>query len=254
MPKTTSKKALRMKLSAQIRDEVHFTADQIRAKRSSFVVFNEWNQNELTPKEKALLWDAMFRYNTTGEEPDPDTLENRFIKLIWLNMKRVFDQNLVNYGAKVKQSEINNRVSHLLAQMEKGEVFADSKLSNDMSFFGSDSAPFESDTGHDSVPVPSPKNKYKNDPINEPDSAAEAALTAWEGINGPLPSETARTSIRNMIIEFGRNRVFSELESHPLKDVNDVAQALVEIKNCLSDNSDEKMGELLLLQKKQIVS
>lgn len=241
-----------MKLSAQIRDEVHFTPDQIRKKRTSFVVYNEWNQNELTSEEKALLWDAMFRYNTTGEEPAPETLENRFIKLIWLNMKRVFDQNLVNYGAKLKQREINNRVAHMLAEMEKGKVSENSKLSSDMSFFESDSAPVGSDTGHD--PVPEPVPEPKNNPINEPDSVAEAELTAWEEVNGPLPSPTARNSVRNMITEFGFDRVDNELKAHPLKDVIDVTKALVDMKARLFETSTEKMGELLQMPKNHAVS
>lgn len=262
MPKTSSKKTLRMKLSAQIRDEVHFTPDQIRKKRTSFVIYNEWNQNELTSEEKALLWDAMFRYNTTGEEPATETLENRFIKLIWLNMKRVFDQNLVNYGAKVKQSEINNRVSHLLAQMEKGEVLEDCKSSNDMFLFESESGHDGAKTGHmesesaqigsnmghdpDPVPVSEPGPKNNPNPRSDSDLAAETALSDLEQKIGAIPS-SARSTVIHFITDYGLDQVADELKTHPLKDGDNITQALVDMKNRLSATSDEKMGELLHL-------
>lgn len=261
MPKTNSKKTLRMKLSAQIRDEVHFTPDQIREKRSSFVVYNEWNQKELTSEEKSFLWDAMFRYNTTGEEPAPETLENRFIKLIWLNMKRVFDQNLVNYGAKLKQSEINNRVAHMLAEMEKG-ITPNTTYGHDVSLFepesgrvGSKSAQSGSDMGHDPEPVPEPVPKPKNDhdPASESELSAEAALSAYEQKVGLIPW-SARSTIIHLITDFGFERVTDELETHPLKDVGDIAQSLLEMKDRLAATSGERMGELLHLPKNQAVS
>lgn len=252
-----------MKLSAQIRDEVHFTPDQIREKRSSFVVYNEWNQKELTSEEKSFLWDAMFRYNTTGEEPAPETLENRFIKLIWLNMKRVFDQNLVNYGAKLKQSEINNRVAHMLAEMEKG-ITPNTTYGHDVSLFepksghvGSKSAQSGSDMGHDPdpepVPEPVPKPKNNHDSASESELSAEAALSAYEQKVGLIPW-SARSTIIHLITDFGFERVTDELETHPLKDVGDIAQSLLEMKDRLAATSGERMGELLHLPKNQAVS
>lgn len=136
-----------MKLSAQIRDEVHFTPDEIRKKRNAFLVLNEWGQNNLTSKEKAFLWDCMFNYNMRGEEPSPANLKNRFIKFIWLSMKRYFDQNIASYGTKLEQSEVNNRVTHLIAVMEKKQYLAKRTIWSSLNPSGTQIAPKGSRVG-----------------------------------------------------------------------------------------------------------
>lgn len=257
MPKTSSKKTLRMKLSAQIRDEVHFTPDEIRKKRNAFLVLNEWGQNNLTSKEKAFLWDCMFNYNMRGEEPSPANLKNRFIKFIWLSMKRYFDQNIASYGTKLEQSEVNNRVTHLIAVMEKNNTLQNALYGAPLTPAapkslrkGAESAQKGAEQSPEPEPVPEPVSKPVPNPASKPveefDAMDESALATLEREIGTLPLHV-RNAVVNRVKEFGFDPVFDDLKRHPLKDSKNITQALVDMNNRLSADCEKKMGELLHL-------
>lgn len=80
----------------------------MKAEKKSFVMSFDWYPSiqECTDEEKAWILDSVYRYQLYGEVPKTN---DRFLKMIFAEMRKFFDYNAVKYEEQKIQNSLNQR-------------------------------------------------------------------------------------------------------------------------------------------------